>query len=208
MIIGSVTGVRLHDYGCTLKAYRRDVLEDIRLYGEMHRFIPALAAWVGGKVTEVPVNHRPRVAGSSKYGIGRTFRVVLDLTTVKFMMSYLTKPLYYFGRWSVVLLLGSLAVLAVVVIEKLNRGTDMTGNPFLYMSVALWIVSIQVMLMGLMMEILTRTYHESQGRKPYAVRAVHMGRGERGSREGAAGAAAGRAADEAPRREPECGSWS
>ena len=174
-LISVGTKVHLHDYGCTLKAYRRDVLSDVQLYGEMHRFIPALAARVGGRVTEMAVNHRPRVAGRSKYGFGRVFRVMLDLTTVKFMMAYLTRPLYFFGRLGMWMTAGALAVLGLVCVQKWQLGKDMTGNPLLYLSVALGLAAVQVMLMGLMMEVLTRTYHESQGRKPYAVRAVHGG---------------------------------
>ena len=175
-LISTITGVRLHDYGCTLKAYRRSVLSDVRLYGEMHRFIPALIHWVGGKVTEMPVSHRPRTAGRSKYGLGRTFRVLLDLITVKFIIKYLTVPLYFFGRVGSLILLMALAVLGLVVAQKLRYGTDMTGNPLLYLSVAFLLISVQVLLMGLIMEVLTRTYHESQGRKIYSVRAVHRGR--------------------------------
>ena len=173
-LISTITGVKLHDYGCSLKAYRREVLSDIRLYGEMHRFIPALIHWVGGRVTELPVNHRARTAGRSKYGLGRTFRVLLDLITVEFMMKYLTKPLYFFGKFGFLSLLMAFAVLGVVVLQKVG-GTDMTGNPLLYLSVTMVTIGVQILLMGLIMEILTRTYHESQDRKPYTVRAIHNG---------------------------------
>ena len=176
LLISTITGVRLHDYGCTLKAYRREVLQDIRLYGEMHRFIPALIRWVGGTVTEMPVNHRPRTAGRSKYGMGRIFKVLMDLTTVKFMIHYLTKPLYFFGKVGLLALVMAFAVLILVCAQKLWQGTDMSGNPLLYLSITFLIISVQVMLMGLIMEILTRTYHESQGRRPYAVRAIHRAR--------------------------------
>jgi glycosyltransferase involved in cell wall biosynthesis len=172
-LISTITGVRLHDYGCTLKAYRREVLEDITLYGEMHRFIPALSHLVGGRVTEIVVNHRARRAGRSKYGLGRTFRVLLDLMTVKFMIKYLTKPLYFFGKLGFLLLLTSFAVLGLVVARKVVHGADMTGNPLLYLSITLLLIGVNFALMGLMMEVLTRTYYESQGRKTYAVRAVH-----------------------------------
>ncbi|MGD2175366.1 MAG: glycosyltransferase family 2 protein [Candidatus Brocadiaceae bacterium] len=181
-LISTMTGVRLHDYGCSLKAYRREVLEDIRLYGEMHRFIPALIHWVGGRVTEVVVNHRPRRAGNSKYGLGRTFRVLLDLVTVEFMMKYLTKPLYFFGKIGLATLLMAFAVLGAVIAQKLGHGTDMTGNPLLYLSVAFLIISVQILLMGLIMEVLTRTYHESQGRKTYTIRAVYPGGRKPGER--------------------------
>jgi glycosyltransferase involved in cell wall biosynthesis len=172
-LISTITGVRLHDYGCTLKAYRHEVLEDISLYGEMHRFIPALSHLVGGRVTEIAVNHRPRSAGRSKYGLGRTFRVLLDLATVKFMIKYLTKPLYFFGKLAFLLVLGAFAVLGLVIAQKVVHHTDMTGNPLLYLSITLLLIGVQFGLMGLMMEVITRTYHESQGRKTYAIRAVH-----------------------------------
>ncbi len=175
-LISHLTGVRLHDYGCSLKAYRRSVLQDVHLYGEMHRFIPALIRWVGGRVAELPVNHRPRAAGRSKYGMGRTFRVLLDLVTVEFMMKYMTKPLYFFGKAGGLSLLMAVLVLVGVVVQKVAGGKDMTGNPLLYLSVTFLLIGVQFLLMGLIMEVLTRTYYESQGRKPYAVRAVHGAR--------------------------------
>lgn len=172
-LISFMTGVHLHDYGCSLKVYRREVLRDVRLYGEMHRFIPALVRWVGGRVTEIPVGHRPRTAGRSKYGLGRTFRVLLDLVTVKFMLKYLTNPLYFFGSVGLGTLAGALGVLGIVVGQKLGRGTDMTGNPLLYLSVALVLMGVQFVMMGLIMEVLTRTYYESQRRTPHRIRTVH-----------------------------------
>ena len=179
-LISRMTGVRLHDYGCTLKAYRRELLDDVRLYGEMHWFIPALIHWVGGRVTEREVRHHPRTAGRSKYGLGRTFRVVLDLMTVKFMLKYMTNPIYFFGKLGAVVLLAAFSVLGVVIWQKFS-GTfsNMTGNPLLYLSVALLIIGAQTVLMGLMMEIQTRTYYESQDRRPHAVRRVHRGRAQR-----------------------------
>jgi len=178
-LISLITGVRLHDYGCSLKAYRREVLRDVRLYGEMHRFIPALVHWVGGRVTEMPVNHRPRVRGRSKYGIGgRTFRVLLDLMTVKFMLKYLASPLYFFGKLGLLALLAAICVLGVVLVQKGVYDQDMTGNPLLYLSVTFLIIGVQVLLMGLIMEVLTRTYYESQGREPFGIRAVHRGGGQ------------------------------
>ena len=178
-LIGWITDVRLHDYGCCLKAYRASVLEDIRLYGEMHRFVPALIKWVGGEVSERPVNDRPRHAGKSKFNsLGRTVEVLLDLGTVKFMMHYLTKPLYFFGRIGLLLMFMAFTVLGVVVGMKVGYGNDMTGNPLLYLSITFLILSVQIFLMGLIMEILTRTYHESQDRKMYAVRRVHRAGGE------------------------------
>jgi glycosyltransferase involved in cell wall biosynthesis len=177
-LISFMTGVHLHDYGCSLKAYRREVLRDVRLYGEMHRFIPALVRWVGGRVTEIPVSHRRRAAGRSKYGLGRTFRVLLDLVTVKFMLKYFTNPLYFFGAVGLWTLVGAIGVLGVVIAEKLARGTDMTGNPLLYLSVALGVMGVQFVMMGLIMEVLTRTYYESQRRTPHRIRAVHRGGSE------------------------------
>lgn len=171
-LISAITGVKLHDYGCTLKAYRRSILEEVTIYGETHRFIPALIKWAGGRVTELPVNHRPRTAGRSKYGLGRIGRVLMDLVTVKFLMEYLTTPLYFFGKVGFFSFLMALTALTVVVLQKLGRGTDMTGNPLLYLSITLVILTAQFVLMGLIMELLTRTYHESQGRKTYQIRNV------------------------------------
>jgi len=173
LLVSFVTGVHLHDYGCSLKAYRAEVLRDVKLYGEMHRFLPALVHWVGGRVTEMPVNHRRRRAGKSKYGLDRTLRVLLDLLTVKFMMGYLTKPIYFFGKIGGLTAFMALVTLAVVLVQKIGYDFDMTGNPLLYLSVMLVVVSVQFLLMGLMMEMLTRTYHESQGRRTYAVRSIH-----------------------------------
>ncbi len=175
-LIGWMTGIHLHDYGCCLKAYRASVLKDVNLYGEMHRFVPALVWWVGGKVGEMPVNDRARKHGKSKFNsLGRTLEVLLDLGTVKFMMHYLTKPLYFFGRIGILLMFMALVVLGLVSWNKVFYGSDMTGNPLLYLSITFAIISVQVFLMGLIMEVLTRTYHESQGRKMYAVRDVHDG---------------------------------
>jgi glycosyltransferase involved in cell wall biosynthesis len=179
-LISRITGVHLRDYGCTLKAYRREVLDDVRLYGEMHRFIPALVHWVGGRVTEREVRHHPRTAGCSKYGLSRTFRVVLDLLTVKFMLKYMSNPIYFFGKLGGAVLFGALTVLGVVVWQKYSDGFNMTGNPLLYLSVALLIIGAQTLLMGLMMEIQTRTYYESQDRQPHFIRQVHRGRTGRG----------------------------
>lgn len=179
-LISAMTRVSLHDYGCCLKAYRRSVLQDVTLYGEMHRFIPALVRWVGGRVGEMPVNDRARYAGDSKFdSFGRILEVLFDLATVKFLMQYLTKPLYFFGRIALGLLLMALLVLGVLVGLKLAYGADMTGNPLLYMSVLLVILSMQFGSLGLMMELIARTYHESQNRKVYSVREIHEGGGGR-----------------------------
>ncbi len=169
-LIARITGVRIHDYGCTLKAYRREVLEEIRLYGEMHRFIPALASWSGARVAECVVHHRPRTAGIAKYGLGRTFKVLLDLITVKFLGSFSTKPIYVFGGLGG--LTGILACLvgALVIVQKVGRNLDMTGNPLLILTAVLMITTVQFVLMGLLAELLVRTYHESQGRPTYVVK--------------------------------------
>lgn len=169
-LIARITGVRIHDYGCTLKAYRREVLEEIRLYGEMHRFIPALASWSGARVAECVVHHRPRTAGIAKYGLGRTFKVLLDLITVKFLGSFSTKPIYVFGGLGG--LTGILACLvgAIVIVQKVGRNLDMTGNPLLILTAVLMITTVQFVLMGLLAELLVRTYHESQGRPTYVVK--------------------------------------
>ncbi|KPJ63438.1 MAG: glycosyl transferase [Planctomycetes bacterium DG_23] len=170
MLISKITSVHLHDYGCTLKAYRREVLKDVRLYGEMHRFLPALASWLGVKVTEVEVNHRPRRFGESKYGLGRTHRVILDLINLKFLLSYSTRPIRIFGGIGMVSLLGGIVSGASVVWMKLSGGKDMTGNPLLLLTVLFILIGIQFITMGLLGEILIRTYHESQGKPIYVVK--------------------------------------
>ncbi len=171
-IISYVTGVHLHDYGCTLKAYRRDVVQHFHLYGEMHRFIPAHAAWVGASITEVPVRHHPRLHGKAKYGLGRTLKVMLDLLTVKFLGSYSTKPIYIFGglgmgAFSLGLLSG-----AVVVFRKLFQDMSMIESPLLLLTAMLFIIAAQLVLMGFLAEISVRTYHESQSKPTYVIRRV------------------------------------
>ena len=168
-LIGRITGVRLHDYGCTLKAYRAESLKAIRLYGEMHRFIPALARWGGESVAEMVVNHRPRTSGKTKYGLNRTFKVVLDLMTIKFLASFSTKPIYVFGGIGVFCFFGSVAAGAAVVIMKLAQGFSMNRNPLLIISLMLMTTAVQFVLMGLLAEILVRTYHESQDRPTYVI---------------------------------------
>ncbi|MCU0915299.1 MAG: glycosyltransferase family 2 protein [Planctomycetes bacterium] len=171
-LISRITEVRLHDYGCTLKAYRREVLAETRLYGEMHRFIPALASWSGAKVAECVVNHRPRTAGRAKYGLERTVKVVLDLITIKFLGSFSTKPIYVFGGLG--LFTTGLAFLfgLLVIYDKLAIGTDMSGNPLLILTAVLMITTVQFILMGLLAELLVRTYHESQNRATYVIKEV------------------------------------
>ncbi len=171
-VISRITDVRLHDYGCTLKAYRREVLAETRLYGEMHRFIPALASWSGAKVTECVVNHRPRVAGKAKYGLERTLKVVLDLITIKFLGSFSTKPIYVFGGLGLFTALMALLFGWVVIYQKLAGGKDMSGNPLLLLTAVLMITTMQFILMGLLAELLVRTYHESQNRPTYVIKEV------------------------------------
>jgi len=141
-LISRITGVKLHDYGCTLKAYRKEVLDETNLYGEMHRFIPAHASWSGARIAEMVVNHRPRTAGTAKYGLARTWKVVLDLITVKFLGSYSTKPIYIFGGLGLLSTLGAVVLGLLVVYQKLSRGTDMSGNPLLILTAVLMIANV------------------------------------------------------------------
>ena len=175
-VISRVTGVRLHDYGCALKLYRAQVISDIRLYGELHRFIPALAAEVGANVIEVPVNHHPRTRGSSKYGIDRTFRVVLDLLWIKFFMRFLHRPMQAFGGVGLGLLgIGSL-ILAYLTFDKLVLGHDIGGRPLLLLGVLLALIGVQLVATGVLGELLTRVYHEPQGRSQYVLRSAPRAR--------------------------------
>lgn len=169
-MISYLTGVHLHDYGCTLKAYRREVLDGINLYGEMHRFVPALASQFGAKVAELPVNHFPRRHGVSKYGISRTLRVVLDLMTVKFLMAYSTKPIQLFGRWGVYTIMAGLGSGAMTVYMKLFEHLSMNRNPLLILTAFLFFMGIQFIVLGLLGELNARTYFESQGKPIYVVR--------------------------------------
>ncbi|WP_082381963.1 glycosyltransferase family 2 protein [Ardenticatena maritima] len=171
-LISNVTEVRLHDYGCSLKAYRAEVLREVRLYGELHRFIPALASQVGGAVTEVPVNHHPRRFGKSKYGISRTIRVILDLITVWFLGTYSTRPLHVFGTMGLVS--AGIGVLLGLYLSflKIVEGQNIGGRPLLLLAVLLVVVGVQLITMGLLAEMIIRTYHESQGKPIYVVREV------------------------------------
>ncbi len=180
-LISRVTGVHLHDYGCTLKAYRREVLEGFRLYGEMHRFIPAYAHSVGARIAEVPVRHHPRRFGRSKYGLTRTLKVVLDLFTVKFLLSYFHKPIYLFGGVGLTLMLPSALALVVLVIRRIFWKVALFTSPLFQMSLMFIILGFQSMLMGLIAELLVRTYHEAQGKPTYTVRQVLNIPGERGN---------------------------
>jgi glycosyltransferase involved in cell wall biosynthesis len=172
-IIARVTGVRLNDFGCTLKAYQREVIQDVKLYGEMHRFIPVYASWVGAGITEITVKHRPRQFGHSKYSLARTSRVLLDLITVKLLGSYSTKPIYFFGFAAFGLWALALVFAAIVIIQKVLPPYPFAhNNPLLLLSVFLAIVGVQFILMGLLAELSIRTYHESQAKTTYVVREI------------------------------------
>ena len=173
-LISCISGVRLHDYGCTLKGYRREVVEHIRLYGEMHRFIPVYASWAGARVVEIPVMHHPRIAGTSKYGLSRTFKVILDLITVKMLGSYSTKPMYFFGGVGMVSCGAGFFCAVLTLLEKYYSGVKAHNNPLLLLAVFLFILGIQFILMGLVAELVIRTYFESQGKVPYIVRHVRQ----------------------------------
>jgi glycosyltransferase involved in cell wall biosynthesis len=168
-LISKLSGIHLHDYGCTLKVYRASVLKSIRLYGEMHRFIPALASWLGVEVAEVPVNHRPRIHGKSKYDLTRVIRVILDLINVKFLLTYSTRPIQVFGFFGVVAFGLALAGLFTVGILRFH-GVDITGNPLFLISIMLLLMGMQFITMGLLGEISIRTYHETQNKRIYVIR--------------------------------------
>jgi glycosyltransferase involved in cell wall biosynthesis len=171
-IIARVTGFPVHDLGCTLKAMRREIAQDLRLYGEMHRFIPILAHWQGARCIEVETKHHPRRFGETKYGIWRTVRVILDLITVKFMIQYSTSPMKLFGGVGLLSALGSIAAFGATAAMKSFGGIDMTGNPLLLFSGLLGIAGLQFFVLGLLGEVAVRTYFESQGMRPYRVREI------------------------------------
>ncbi|HEU0253750.1 MAG TPA: glycosyltransferase family 2 protein [Pyrinomonadaceae bacterium] len=169
-LISWIGGVPLHDYGCSLKAYRRESLEDVRLYGEMHRFIPIYAAWAGASVTEIPVEHHARTMGKSKYGLSRTVKVIFDLMTIKFMASYQTKPIYVFGSFGMLAFGISLLSGLYAVFLKIFHKADFVQTPLPILCIVMFAVGVQFLLMGLLAEMLVRTYHESQAKAIYAVR--------------------------------------
>ncbi len=171
-LIAKITRVKLHDFGCTLKAYRKEVLDETKLYGEMHRFIPALASWNGANICEMVVNHRPRTAGAAKYGLSRTLKVVLDLITVKFLGSFSTKPIYIFGGLGILSGLGAVISGLVVLYQKFVNDFPMNRNPLLFLTALLITTTIQLILMGLLAELLVRTYHESQNRPTYVIKEI------------------------------------
>ncbi len=168
-LISLTTNVHLHDYGCTLKAYKREVLQSIELYGEMHRFIPALASLVGVRVTEIPVNHRARTHGISKYGISRTIRVILDLITVKFLLSYSTKPIQIFGLLGLISIFGSFGLLVGIVYARIWHDFLLANNSLFLLAVLFFMLGVQFIAMGLLGEIIMRTYHEAQGKPIYVI---------------------------------------
>ncbi len=171
-LISRVTGVHLHDYGCSLKAYRAEVLSDVKLYGETHRFIPALAYWAGGRVTEMEVKHHPRVYGRTKYGLSRILKVVLDLATVKFLLTYATRPLQVFGRWG--LISGGVGFLLALYLSfrKFAYHEALASRPALFLAVLLMLVGVQLICLGLMAELQARTYYEAQNKPVYTVRYI------------------------------------
>jgi glycosyltransferase involved in cell wall biosynthesis len=169
-LISKFTGVQLHDYGCSLKAYRIDVVKNIKLYGEMHRFIPAVASWMGVRVAEIPVNHRPRQFGQSKYGLQRTVKVFLDLLTVKFLLSFGTRPIHVFGLLGMLCFAGGTLTGAYLSVLKLFYGEPLADRPLLLLAVLLTVLGVQFITMGLLGELVVRTYHESQKKSTYMVR--------------------------------------
>lgn len=178
-LIRWVTNVRINDLGCTLKAYRREVLEDVKLYGEMHRFLPVITRWRGARIAELVVNHRPRVHGKTKYGLRRTIKVLLDLVTVKFLGDYLTKPIYFFGKLCLVTLATALCGLMLAVFQKyghfISEPLNLNRNVLVLLSVMMVLMAVMFLVMGVLSELLVRIYHESQGRRVYKVRQTVRG---------------------------------
>ncbi|MBM6583770.1 glycosyltransferase family 2 protein [Microvirga sp. BT689] len=171
-LISRISGVGLHDYGCSLKAYRWEVLDGVRLYGEMHRFVPIYASWMGARITEIPVEHHPRVHGVSKYGLERVVKVVLDLLVVKFLDRHLVKPIYIFGGIGASSMVLSFVALLWAIYLKLFEGTSLIQTPLPLLSVMFFVTGVMCILMGLVSEMLSRTYFESQAKRSYAVRSV------------------------------------
>lgn len=180
-LIRFVSGVPVHDLGCTLKAYRRGVLREVRLYGELHRFLVVLAAWQGARVGEAEVRHAPRKTGASKYGLERTFKVLLDLFTIQFLHRYGTKPIYLFGGLGLLSCAGGILAGVVTLAEKIFGGVYVHRNPLILLAVFLFLVGLQLLLMGLLGELLIRIYHESQAKRTYSVRETrNLGEGSGG----------------------------
>ena len=175
-LIGKITGVKLHDYGCSLKAYRAEVISDMNLYGELHRFLPALAYIEGAKITEIPVNHHARRFGHSKYGLGRTFRVIMDLLTIFFMKKFLTRPMHAFGFFGLLVTISGFLMGVYLTFLKLGLGQSIGDRPLLILCVLLILTGVQLFSFGLLGELLMRTYHESQKRPIYRIREVFQGK--------------------------------
>jgi glycosyltransferase involved in cell wall biosynthesis len=175
-LISMTTDVKLHDYGCTLKAMRKDVAKNLRLYGEMHRFIPAIASWYGVRMSEVKVRHHARTAGVSKYGLSRTFRVLLDLLTVKFLTGYSARPIQFFGSIGLASTLAGAGVLGWLFIERVFFGMGLAGRPAVLAGIVLTLVGLQFITVGLLAELQARTYHESQDKPIYEIRHTYGGR--------------------------------
>lgn len=180
-LISRLTGVHIHDFGCTMKAYRRSVIEDVSLSSDLHRFLPALAAWHGARTTEVVVNHRPRIHGTTKYGLKRTFRVLLDLIIVKFMGSYVNRPLYFFGKFGFLTFLASMLVLLVAVGQRFGYfwqpdGLHLNRNILVMLSALLAFLTVQCVLFGIVAELLVRVYHDSRGHAIYRIRNLYKGK--------------------------------
>lgn len=171
-LISETTNIRLHDYGCSLKAYRKEIVKNIRLYGELHRFIPAVASWMGVQVAEVPVNHRPRRYGRSKYGLSRTIKVFLDLITVRFLLSYSTRPIHIFGALG--LFFSAIGIILGLHLTwvKFVLGQNIGNRPLLMLAVLLVVLGVQMITMGLLGELVVRTYHEAQGKRIYVIREI------------------------------------
>ncbi len=171
-LISRTTGVQVHDRGCSLRAHRREIIKEMRLYGELHRFIPDIAAWLGARMAEVPVNHRARKFGKSKYGIGRTFRVILDLITVRFLQGYSTRPIHIFGKWGVISGLIGFVLALWLTFEKLVLGESIGNRPALILAVLLMVMGVQLISIGLLGEMTVRTYYEGQNLPIYRLREV------------------------------------
>ncbi|MDI6783587.1 MAG: glycosyltransferase, partial [bacterium] len=171
-LIGSITGVKLHDYGCSLKAYRAEVIKDLRLYGEMHRFIPALASWFGAKIAEIPVQHHPRRFGKSNYSLNRIWRVLLDLITVKFLLSFSTRPLQIFGSMGLVSFIAGFGISIYLTFLKLVYHEHLSNRPLLWLGILLIMLGFQFITLGLLAEMVARTYHESQNKPIYVIRQI------------------------------------
>jgi glycosyltransferase involved in cell wall biosynthesis len=169
-LVSRIAGITLHDYGCSLKAYRRDALTDVKLYGEMHRFIPIYAAWAGARVAEIPVTHHARQAGESKYGLSRTGKVLFDLITIKFMSSYMTKPLYLFGWAGVLCLIASFISLVFALYFRFVENVHLNRMPLATLTMIMFAMGVQFIFMGLLAEMIVRTYHESQNKPTYLIR--------------------------------------